>query len=126
MDDFPHNPSHIIHNPKLNKYIYLIMDIVKAARRGDLDEVKFIMNKKEKIPRSKYSDGLFAMYKAAEFGHLDIIQYFLALGYKLDNYIKFCAEKNQYLDILDLYTKNYRVFYNKIFDIKTILHSQKS
>ena len=57
-----------------------------AARRGDLDTVRFLTEEKHQNPLQKDEKGDTALHAAAEGGSLDVLKYFISEK-KLQPYI---------------------------------------
>ena len=51
--------------------------LMSASEKGNLEVVKYFVEKYKVDPGTKMHDGVIALMKAAYWGHLDVVKYFV-------------------------------------------------
>ena len=70
---------HIHQSPsKTSSEHHITTELHRAARRGDLDTVRFLTEEDQQNPLQKDEKGDTALHAAAEGGSLDMLKYFIA------------------------------------------------
>ena len=73
---------HIHQSSEASSEHHSTTELHRAARRGDLDTVRFLTEEKHQNPLQKDEKGDTALHIAAEGGSLDVLKYFVGLSWE--------------------------------------------